>query len=100
MAAALLPTRRRLDLGPLEGAGDLPCARTLEFTTLMLYQLFNVFNSRSDERSAFSGLFRNRWLWGALALSLGLHLLVAYVPFLQRAFDDQDAPQRQLEPPS
>ena len=32
-------------------------AQTMAFTTLMLFQLFNVFNARSDERSAFSGLF-------------------------------------------
>jgi Ca2+-transporting ATPase len=36
----------------------------MAFTTLMLFQLFNVFNARSDERSAFVGLFHNLWLWG------------------------------------
>jgi Ca2+-transporting ATPase len=36
---------------------------------------------------AFVGLFRNRWLWGAVLLSLLLYTLVVYVPFLQRAFD-------------
>ncbi|HEX6291702.1 MAG TPA: cation-translocating P-type ATPase [Herpetosiphonaceae bacterium] len=75
--------------GLLDGDGDLPYARTLAFTTLMLFQLFNVFNARSDERSAFQMLLRhthNWWLWGAIALSLALHLLVIYVPFLQRAF--------------
>ncbi len=72
--------------GLIAGAGDLPYARTLAFTTLMLFQLFNVFNARSDERSAFRGLFHNRWLWAAVGLSLALHLLPLYVPFLQRAF--------------
>ena len=38
----------------------------MAFTTLMLFQLFNVFNARSDERSAFDGLFTQRWLWGAV----------------------------------
>ena len=61
-------------------------AQTMAFTTLMLFQLFNVFNARSDEQSAFHGLFENRWLWGALGLSLGLHLAVVYVPLLQDAF--------------
>ena len=41
----------------------------MAFTTLVLFQLFNVLNARSDERSAFQRLFRNRWLWGALLLS-------------------------------
>jgi hypothetical protein len=31
----------------------------------------------------FCGLFRNRWLWAAIPLSLFLHAAVVYVPFLQ-----------------
>ena len=58
----------------------------MAFTTLMMFQLFNVFNARSDERSAFDGLFRNHWLWAAIGLSLLLHVAVIYVPFLQQAF--------------
>jgi Ca2+-transporting ATPase len=65
--------------------GDLDYARTMAFTTLVLFQLFNVFNSRSDERSALQAR-HNWWLWGALALSLGLHVLVINLPFLQTAF--------------
>ena len=61
-------------------------AQTMAFTTLMLFQLFNVFNARSDEQSAFHGLFEHRWLWCTLGLSLGLHLAVVYVPLLQDAF--------------
>ena len=61
-------------------------AQTMAFTTLMLFQLFNVFNARSDERSAFDGLFTNHWLWAAIGLSLVLHAAVIYVPFLQQAF--------------
>ena len=40
--------------------------------TLMMFQIFNVFNARSDEQSAFHGFFRNNWLWGAIGLSLAL----------------------------
>jgi len=72
--------------GLVEGSGSLPHAQTLAFTTLMMFQLFNVFNARSDETSAFRGLFTNRWLWGAVALSLLLHVAVIYTPFLQQAF--------------
>jgi Ca2+-transporting ATPase len=52
----------------------------------MGFQIFNVFNARSDEHSAFKGLFRNHWLWAATALSLALHVAVIYTPFLQNAF--------------
>jgi len=72
--------------GFVEGTHDLPYAQTMAFTTLMLAQLFNTLNARSDERSAFAHLFTNRWLWAALGVSVALHLLVLYVPPLQRAF--------------
>ena len=72
--------------GLVDGSGDLRYAQTMAFTTLMLFQLFNVLNARSDERSAFAHLFTNRWLWGAIGLSLALQVLVVYVPALQRAF--------------
>ena len=61
-------------------------AQTMAFTTLILFQLFNVVNARSDSQSAFVGFFTNRWLWAAVAGSLLLQVLVLYTPFLQRAF--------------
>jgi Ca2+-transporting ATPase len=67
-------------------AADESYARTMAFTTLMMFQLFNVFNCRSNWRSAFSGLFDNTWLLAAVVLSLLTHIMVIYVPFLQTAF--------------
>lgn len=75
-----------LEGGLVKGSGSLRYAQTMAFTTLMMFQLFNVFNARSDERSAFEGLFRNGWLWAAVGLSLMLHVAVIYLPFLQQAF--------------
>lgn len=72
--------------GLIEGSGTIRYAPTMAFTTLMMFQLFNSFNARSDEQSAFHGLFRNHWLWAAVGLSLLLHVTVIYVPFLQEAF--------------
>ncbi|HEU5173686.1 MAG TPA: cation-translocating P-type ATPase [Gemmatimonadaceae bacterium] len=72
--------------GFVEGRGTLVHGQTMAFTTLMLFQLFNVLNARSDEQSAFVRLFTNGWLWLAIALSIGLQLLVIHVPALQRAF--------------
>ena len=65
---------------------DETYARTMAFTTLMMFQLFNAFNSRSTSRSAFSGLFENKWLLAAVAISLFANVLVIYVPFLQAGF--------------
>lgn len=72
--------------GFIEGSGSMRYAQTMAFTTLVLFSLFNVLNARSDEQSAFIGLFSNRWLWLSLLLSLGLQVAVIYVPALQQAF--------------
>ena len=85
-AGTLLVLDASLPGGLIEGRGDLRYARTMAFTTLVMFSLFTVFNARSDERSAFAGLFSNRWLWGAVALSAALQAAVIYVPFLQQAF--------------
>lgn len=75
--------------GLIEGSGTLHRGQTLAFTTLILFQIFNVFNARSDERSAFSGMFANHWLWLAIAFSLLLHVAVVYIPYLQKAFSTE-----------
>jgi Cation transport ATPase len=85
-AATLFVLDASLPGGFVTGAGDLPYAQTMAFTTLMIAQLFNALNARSDERSAFAHLFTNRWLWGAIVLSMLLQALVLYLPPLQRAF--------------
>jgi Ca2+-transporting ATPase len=76
----------KLPGGLVEGSAGLVEARTAGFTVLVLAQLFNTVNSRSDRTSALHGLFTNRWLWAAIALSLALQLLVVHVPLLNRAF--------------
>jgi potassium/sodium efflux P-type ATPase len=73
--------------GMLPGSGTIEEARTMAFTTLVLAQLFNCFNARSDRASAGRGLFTNRWLWGAVGLSLLLQAAVVHVPWLNQAFD-------------
>jgi Ca2+-transporting ATPase len=72
--------------GLIGGSGNMRYAQTMAFTTLILFQLFNVFNARSDERSAFQGAFTNPWLWRAIGLAIALQIAVVYVPALQQAF--------------
>jgi magnesium-transporting ATPase (P-type) len=84
--ATLCAIDLKLPGGLVEGSASLVEARTAGFTVLVLAQLFNCFNSRSDRTSAFRGLFTNRWLWAAVALSLALQVLVVHVPILNRAF--------------
>jgi magnesium-transporting ATPase (P-type) len=76
----------RLSGGLLGGSGDIEEARTMAFTTLVLAQLFNCFNARSDRVSVFHHPFTNRWLWGAIALSVVLQVAVVHLGFLNDAF--------------
>ena len=78
--------------GVLGGSGDIVEGRTMAFTTLVLAQLFNCFNARSDRTSALHHLFTNRLLWGAIALSVVLQVAVVQLPFLNEAFDTTPLP--------
>jgi magnesium-transporting ATPase (P-type) len=86
-AASLLALDLGLPGGLIDGDLALSEARTMAFTALVLAQLFNVFNSRSDTISVASHLFTNPWLWAAVGLSLALQIAVVYVPVLNDAFD-------------
>ena len=83
----LLALDLRLPGGIVGGSGTIDKARTMAFTTLVLAQLFNCFNARSNRTSAFHRLFTNRVLWGAVAVSCLLQVAVVEVPFLNSAFD-------------
>jgi len=84
--ATLLTIDIFLPGGLVEGHDSLEVARTAGFTTLVVAQLFNAFNSRSETTSAFHRLFVNKWLWGAVALAFVLQIAIVEVPFLQAAF--------------
>jgi Ca2+-transporting ATPase len=85
--ATLLTIDMKLPGGLIPGSGGLAEARTAGFTVLVLAQLFNCLNSRSEAESAFRGLFGNPLLWTAMAASLLLQVLVVQIPFLNEAFD-------------
>jgi Ca2+-transporting ATPase len=72
--------------GLLPGSGPVEYARTLAFTTLVLFELYDVFCARSDEETTLHRTFRNGWLLAAVAIGLALQLAVVYTPSLQQAF--------------
>jgi magnesium-transporting ATPase (P-type) len=73
--------------GLIGGSGNITEARTMAFTTLVLAQLYNCFNARSDRVSAFHQMFANPLLWAAIAVSVALQVAVVHVPLLNDAFD-------------
>ena len=68
--------------------GDTQRAQTMAFITIAMFQVFNSFNVRSRTRSLFQmGVFSNKYLIGAIVISVTLLVLVTEVPFLQIAMD-------------
>lgn len=74
----------------LPQAGFIPShgARTFAFVGLICAELFRAYSSRSDRHSVFSlGLFSNKSMVKATAVSGILLLLVIYIPFLDIIFE-------------
>lgn len=64
--------------------------QTMVFTTLTFAQLAHVLAIRSERESLFSiGIFSNRYLIGAIVLTVLLQLATIYIPFLQPIFKTQ-----------
>jgi Ca2+-transporting ATPase len=68
--------------------GAVQTAETMAFITLSMCELFRAYTARSERSSLFQiGVFSNRYMQYAVALSVSLLLLVCTVPFLQGIFD-------------
>ena len=71
----------------LEGSGSVERARTVAFATLILFQLFHVFDCRTERGTVFDvGFFANRALVLAVLCSLLMTVPVIYVSGLARYF--------------
>lgn len=65
---------------------DSPDGMTMAFLALSMTEIFHSFNMRSMRHSIFSMKHQNKFLWGAMVLSLLATTAVIYVPFLSDAF--------------
>jgi magnesium-transporting ATPase (P-type) len=73
-----------LFLAEYEEHGDLGIARTVALTTMVLFQVFHVGNSRSEHRSAFSkSPFANPFLLVGTLIAMSLHITALYLPVTQ-----------------
>ncbi|MFX0094089.1 MAG: cation-translocating P-type ATPase, partial [Candidatus Hodarchaeota archaeon] len=62
-------------------------AQTLALTTLITFQMLNAINCRTEKESLLKiGIFGNKWLFGAIALSFALHGIVIYTALGQFIF--------------
>lgn len=66
-------------------AADITKAWTISLTTLAVFQWFNAWNCRSEEKSLFQmNLLANKFLVGATLIVICLQLLVVYNPLMQK----------------
>ena len=62
-------------------------AMTVLFVGIIVMQVANVFNCRSEKYSAFRiGFFSNKRIFWSIAISLAFTCILIYVPFFQRIF--------------
>jgi Ca2+-transporting ATPase len=70
--------------------GDLTRARTLGFTTMAMFQVFNALNCRSRTKSVFKiGVFKNKYLFAAIAASVSLQIMATTLPLFQLALQTE-----------
>jgi len=57
-------------------------ARTYNFTMSIVFEMFNVFITRTGfERTTLRmNPFNNKWIWASIGLAMGLQMIVIYVP--------------------
>ncbi|MBN2624755.1 MAG: HAD-IC family P-type ATPase, partial [Acidimicrobiales bacterium] len=74
-----------------EATGSTEHALAMAFTTFVLFQVFNVFNARDEQGTAFTrGSLRNRKLWAALGVVVVLQVLAVHVDPVQQVFGTAD----------
>ncbi len=66
---------------------NIALAQTMTLLTMAMFQWFNAWNCRSEDRSLFQlGLFSNKWLLGATLFVLVLQGFLLYTPALRAIF--------------
>lgn len=61
-------------------------AWAISLSALTVFQWYNIFNIRSDQKSVFSfSLWSNKYLFVSLVLVVLLHFFALYTPFMQKA---------------
>ena len=66
---------------------DVRLARTMTLLCMAMFQWFNAWNCRSENKSLCTiGLFSNKWLLLATTFVLFLQMLLIYTPYMQFVF--------------
>jgi cation-transporting P-type ATPase F len=72
----------------LENGTPIEEARTIAVNTVVMIEIFYLFNCRSLNKSMFSiGLFSNRWILIGVGVMLALQAMFTYLPVMNELFD-------------
>jgi Ca2+-transporting ATPase len=83
-------------IGRMWSPGNRLLAQTMAFVTLSASELLRAYTARSEHVSLFRlGIFSNKYMQYAVALSIVLLLAVVYVPFLQPIFNTMSLGSRE-----
>jgi Ca2+-transporting ATPase len=80
----------------LTGTPDSPTpeyihAMTMAFTIMVIFEMFNVYNCRSEKYPIHKiGFFRNRYLNFAVIFSVLMQLVVLYVPVIEAVIETSE----------
>ncbi len=79
ISAGIVGTLVTLAMFFLGQSTNIETARTFALMTLIMFELFLVFSARSTEKGVFEeGLFTNKYLVGAVLLSIGFQFILVY----------------------
>lgn len=82
-----------LNAEPVGESGDSLIAVTVTYLTLAFGRLFHVFNMRDNDEPIFDNqVTRNKWVWGAVVLSVVLILGSVYIPGINTVLETTPPP--------
>lgn len=68
-------------------SSEIVKAQTMVFTSVIIFELFQAFSCRSLTKPSFKvGIFDNKYLLGAVAISVLLQIAILYTSFFQNIF--------------
>ncbi|WP_407356747.1 cation-translocating P-type ATPase [Methanolobus sp. WCC5] len=70
----------------LENGGSLDAARTIALNTIVFFQIFYLFNSKSMYEYVFRDILSNRIMLLGIAIVIALQMMITYVPAINSIF--------------
>ena len=70
----------------IQNSGDIDKARTIVLNTIICFQIFYLFNTKSMYDYVFKNIFTNRYMWFGIATTIILQTLITFNPTMNFLF--------------